>query len=318
MNTIENILVCPLNWGLGHATRDVQIIKEQLLKGNKVMVAASGNPRAFLKNEFPDLPFIELPGYKITYAQKPFFLIWLLVQLPVFLYSIIQEHQQLKQIIRRYKITQVISDNRYGLWNRSITSVLITHQIFIQLPKHLQFFSGIVRRIMRKFILKFDECWVPDYEDETISLCGSLAHGKKLPENVKYIGPLSRFKNFDGSYQSSHMPDVLAIISGPEPQRTIFERQIEQRFAASDQNVLMVCGLPDYKITNSKYANIKKVNHLSTPELGHCILYSKKIISRSGYSTIMDLHVLGKKAELFATPGQTEQEYLIEWQRQKH
>ncbi len=311
----NTILFAPLNWGLGHATRNVPLINSYIKKGYKVIIAAHGAPLEFLKLEFPNLQLIKLTGFKTRYAPKPFFLLFLLLQMPVFYISIIIEHIKLKKIIRRYGITTVISDNRYGLWNKSIKSILISHQLYIQLPKLLKFAQPALHLITHSLINKFDECWIPDYKDAEKSLAGKLSHGANMPKNVNYIGPLSRFTGYLAKEMAEKQyPDVLILISGPEPQRTIFENEMEKRFMDSHKKVLMICGKPIYNNINSQniISNITKVAHLNTNDFYHNLINAKHIIARSGYSTIMDLHVLSLKAELIPTPGQTEQEYLFE------
>ena len=224
-----------------------------------------------------------------------------------------KEHRALKRIIKLYNIDEVISDNRYGLWNQKVKSVLITHQIFIQLPKFLKPLSGFVHWCTHALISRFDECWIPDYADVNKSLAGNLSHGKRLPANARYIDPLSRFQSYSSDFKTEDIPDVLALISGPEPHRSLFELEVEQRFKNSDQQVLLVCGKPGLITKSSTYSNIRKVSHLNTAQLMFFLKNSKKVIARSGYSTIMDLHVINVVAELSSTPGQTEQEYLQEW-----
>jgi len=310
------ILIAPLNWGLGHATRCVPIINNFVNKGHKVIIAADGGALLFLQLEFPNLKFIPLKGFKIRYAKKPFFLLFLLLQMPFFYLSIKREHKQLKKIIKKYNVNQVVSDNRYGLYNVAIKSILITHQIFIPLPKTLRFLNSTLYKLTRKWIEKFNECWIPDYEMTEESLSGKLAHGSNLPINVKYIGPLSRFKNIKDEHVKLKLQcQILIIISGPEPHRTNFEKEMEMRFSKSDKRIVMVCGKLSSKdnfIENTN-SNITKVNHISTAELLAYMYAAEKIIARSGYSTIMDLHVIKKKAELNPTPGQLEQEYLAEY-----
>ncbi len=195
MQEKETILVAPLNWGLGHATRVVPVIIESMRKGSKIIIAAKGASLQFLKQEFPELIFIELSGFNIRYAVKPFFLTFLLLQMPFFYISIWIEHFRLAKIIKQHNVTTVISDNRYGLWSKKVKSVLITHQLFIQLPKTIKYLEPLLHLFTRKLIERFSECWIPDYADYKTSLAGKLSHGSQLPNNVKYIEPLSRFKN---------------------------------------------------------------------------------------------------------------------------
>jgi predicted glycosyltransferase len=63
---------------------------------------------------------------------------------------------------------------------------------------------------------------------------------------------------------------------------------------------------------------IKVFNHLPADELRQEIERAEWVISRCGYSTIMDLVALQKKALLIPTPAQTEQEYLAAYLHRKH
>ncbi len=321
MNNNEIVLIAPLNWGLGHATRMVPIIYNYRSQGHKVIIAAEGLSMKLLKKEFPDVQHIILKGFRVRYAPRPFFILYLLLQMPVFLASIIVEKQRIRKIVKEKQITTIISDNRYGLRHKKVKSILITHQIFIKLPRALKLFEPVLHSFTRQLISKFDECWIPDYEKMDESLSGELSHEKKLPANAKFIGPLSRFKNLKLMDYPLDLPafDVVIIISGPEPNRTRFEKQMEARFEKSAQKVLMICGKPesndDEIIPNS--TGLVKVNHLNTAQMAFYLTHASKIIARSGYSTIMDLHLLNVMAELIPTPGQTEQEYLVEWYMKK-
>lgn len=309
----EKILFAPLNWGLGHATRMVPLIKQELANNNEVVIAANGSAYYFLKQEFADLEFVKYPEFKIRYAAHPLFSIILLLQMPFFLISFYRDKIYLKRLIKKHGITKVISDNRYGLYSKKIKSVLITHQLFIILPKSLQFFEPFVHVITKKLIERFNECWVPDYSNINKSLSGILSHGNSIPKNVKYIEPLSRFSNYEIKLKGEKY-DVVAIISGPEPQRTIFEKELTSRFKSYNGLVLFICGKPlnDEQVFEG---SITKIPHATTSEMAFYISNASTIVARSGYSTIMDLHVLGAKAELIPTPGQTEQEYLAKWNK---
>jgi uncharacterized protein (TIGR00661 family) len=313
MSEKKNILIAPLNWGLGHATRCVPVIYNHIKKGNNVIVAADGQPLAFLKKEFPNLKFITLTGYKIKYSPSNFLFLYLLLQMPFFLMSIVIEHFKLKKIVKTFNIDIVVSDNRYGLFNKKTENLLITHQIFIRLPRFFKPLQPLVHFFTKLLINNFDRCLVPDFKDNKKNLSGKLSHGKRLPENVEYINPLSRFSLISDKniyFKDIEIPDVLVLVSGPEPHRTIFEKKYEQKFARTNLKVLIICGTPERNIIKSKYKNIIKIPHLETEKLYFLLKNTKKIIARSGYSTIMDFYVLNIKAELHPTPGQTEQEYL--------
>ena len=301
----KRILVCPLNWGLGHATRCIPIIRLLLQKNAEVIIAAEGASLELLKKEFPSLQFIDLKGYNIVYPAKGSMLLKMLLSIPKIISGIIKEHKALKKIIVQHNINIVISDNRYGLWNNTIKSIFITHQLMVK----NRFAENLAHRIILTFVKKYDECWIPDVES-TDNLSGELSHKYPLSRNTFFIGTLSRFKKNEAAV--SHKYDVLAIVSGPEPQRSIFKKLVIEQLKQSKLKALVICGKPQENQSKQTIDNLEIISHLTTEELQNAILQSNIIIARSGYSSIMDLAVLGKKAVFIPTPGQTEQEYLAE------
>ena len=302
------ILVAPLSWGLGHATRCIPIINELIVEGCTVMIAAEGAVEKLLITEFPELKILPLVGYDIKYSRNKFWLpIKIALQIPKILLAINSEHRWLKKAVEQYKIDAVISDNRYGLFHNAIPSVFITHQLLIKIGN--RFSERISQKINYYFIKKYTECWVPDFARSN-NISGDLAHPTILPENEKYIGCLSRFKKSDAIEK---IYDLLILISGPEPQRTIFEDLLLDQLQSFTGNVLFVRGLPENNsLKKVKNESIKMVDHLPASEMNEAIQQSKLVISISGYTTIMDLIKLQQKAILIATPGQTEQEYLAQ------
>ncbi|MBW6483678.1 MAG: glycosyltransferase [Vicingaceae bacterium] len=306
-------MVCPLDWGLGHAARCIPIINTLIELGHEVIIAADNAPLNFLKTTFPQLQLVQLPGYTIRYITNGCMNFKILLQLPGFLKSIKKEHQLLITIIKENDIDLVISDNRYGCWSEKVASVFITHQLSIQAP----FGKKWLNKMNHHFIQKFNECWIPDIESET-NLSGNLSHIKKrnvLP--TFFIGSLSRFS---GKMLSSEQKyDAFVIISGPEPQRTVFENLVAKQAEKTALKLVLVRGLPsENKIPTYLHSeNLEVHNHLPTELFLEKIEQSNLVISRSGYSTIMDLAVLGKKAVLIPTPGQTEQEYLATYHFEK-
>lgn len=300
----QKILIAPLEWGLGHATRCIPLINELLNQNCEVLIAAEGATFSVLNQEFPSLTFLPLMGYRIKYSRKKYFLPWkIFAQFPKIVFTIYKEHQWLKKIAKEYKLDAVISDNRFGMYHTKIPSFYITHQLSIKTGN--AFTERIARRINYYFINKYTECWIPDFEVN--GLAGSLSHPKKLLKKIKYLGALSRFE----LNVSENRYDLLISISGPEPQRTIFEDQILNDLKSYSGKVLFIRGLPE-KNEELKDENplIDIKNHLSSKQLNAAILQSDMIISRCGYTTIMDLIKLQKNAILVPTPGQTEQEYL--------
>ena len=308
MQQQKRILICPLDWGLGHATRCIPIIRLLIQKNAEVIIAADGRPFELLQQEFPTIEIIRLKGYNIHYPKDGSMIWKMLLSIPKILKGIKTEHHALKRIIEEKKIDVVISDNRFGLWSKQVKSVFITHQLMIKSP----FAEKLLHRINLHYIKKYDECWIPDAKEST-NLSGDLSHKYELPNNTFFIGPLSRFEK---STSVNPQYDLMVIVSGPEPQRTIFESMISEQASKSKLKVLIVCGTPEENKTEEK-GTVKMVSHLHTDEMQQAILNSNLIIARSGYSTIMDLAVLGKKAIFIPTPGQTEQEYLAEMLVQK-
>lgn len=330
-------MVCPLDWGLGHATRCIPIVYEFLNRGYKVIIGTSGKQKALLQQEFPRLTFLDLKGYEIEYPKSGSMTLKMLLQLPKINTAIKEEHLWLAKIIDEHQIDIVVSDNRYGLWSNKVKSILITHQIFVKAP----FGEWMIEQILKQHFDNFDEILIPDVEGEN-NLSGDLSHKKSLPDKFKFIGPLSRFSTKIVTSSVSPLGgmnrevdnfefDFMAILSGPEPQRTIFENIILKQVENSNLRGILVRGMPNNKeninfsedgLRSSDFglpttSNLKIVNHLETDEFLHYLQKSKVVISRSGYSTIMDLAALGKKAILVPTPGQTEQEYLADYHFQE-
>ena len=301
------ILVAPLDWGLGHATRCIPIIRELLAQGCEVWLAGEGAQEQLLIAEFPKIPFLNLPGYRISYSKTARGLIWKMIQQgPKMRRAIEAEHSWLKKIVDEYRIDAIISDNRYGLYHASVPSVFITHQLTIKSP-FSKWTETILRKRNYKYINHFTECWIPDAEGEN-NLAGELSHPEKKPvAPVRYIGLLSRFVKKEIIERKNHL---VVILSGPEPQRTLLEEKIINDISHYNGTAIIVRGLPGSSSLIPSTNMIQFYNHLSADELNKAMQEAEYVISRSGYSTVMDVMALQKKSILIPTPGQTEQEYL--------
>jgi len=311
LNEKPKILICPLDWGIGHATRDVPIIRELLKQGADVVIGADKRPLAFLKKEFPNLSFIKFPGYEIQYPSSGNMVLKMAASAPAILKKIKEENKFLDKLIDEIKPDAVISDNRFGLWTKRVPSVFITHQVMIKGPA---LFEPVLYKINLSYISKYDECWIPDVEDGN-SLTGDLSHKYPLPENTFYIGPLSRFaNNYDKNKQvlsdNNYKSDILVMLSGPEPQRTILEDIILKQIKNSEYKCVILKGKTEEDKKEYADERIKVFSHLESKELEKYLRNANLIITRAGHSTVMDLAALGKNAILIPTPGQTEQEYI--------
>lgn len=300
-----NILIAPLDWGLGHATRCMPLIREFLRQNCNVLVAADEKIKTLLQDEFPQLQFVELKGYGINYSNNKFTLPFVIgKQIPKILSAIQYENERLDELVEQHKIDGIISDNRYGFYHDEIPSVFITHQLLIKTPLG-RMADEYLQKLNYNYINEFSECWIPDNEGDS-NLAGELSHPQNKPSvPLKYIGPLSRFQK-----QHSEEKHLLIILSGPEPQRSILENLLIEELKTYTAAVMFIRGLPGETNELHLPANISVFDHLPAEELNKKMAEASMIISRCGYSTVMDLAVLKKKSILIPTPGQTEQEYL--------
>jgi len=299
---LKRIIVAPLDWGLGHASRCIPIIRMLLARECHVMLAGNGASLQLLKNEFPLLETLELPGYDPRYPRNGSMVLKMVAQLPHFIKVIRNEHLLLEKFVKEYKIDVVISDNRYGCWSARAYSIFITHQSNILMPKRFGWLSPLVRMQNLKMIGRFDKCWIP--EEKETALAGMLTSFGKTDHAIpyQYVGYLSRFRS---TGQCIAEYDVAAILSGPEPQRTILENILSAQLQRSGIRYYLVRGIP-----GGNQSDNQSCDFMNASQLQRLLEKSAIVIARCGYSTIMDLAVLKKKAILIPTPGQTEQEYL--------
>ena len=312
------ILLAPLNWGLGHATRCIPLIRQFLAEGDEVVLAGDGDSIMLLRKTFPDLRIVDLPSLELRYThnaqQRGFYL----RAIPALIRFTLADHYYLHQLLAREHFDRVISDNRFGLFSREVHCTYITHQLYPILPKRLRIVQPIARALHALIYRRYSEVWVPDYADSTHNLAGDLAHGGAFDQYARYIGPLSRFSQYideEGTkvcQANDHTYPVVAILSGLEPQRTYFEQALIADLKDAADRTLIVRGKIGVPTTVTQIGNITLVPHMSDEQLMRFMHDAQKIIVRSGYSTIMDLAILGllDKAYFYPTPGQSEQEYL--------
>ncbi|MFT3903037.1 MAG: glycosyltransferase [Niabella sp.] len=310
MSTVgKNILVAPLDWGLGHTTRCTPVVQSLLRTGANVVLAGNERQHAVWSKTFPDLRRVYLEGYNISYSRGGTGLtVKLGVQIPKILKSIQREHTWLQEIIAHEQIAGVISDNRYGLYSNHVPCVFITHQLHIKTPLGWAV-ERLLQSINYRFINRFDSCWVPDYLTSP-GLAGVLSHPYRLPEaNTMYVGPLSRFDKCQHQTTQGHL---LIMLSGPEPQRTVFEQLVLKQIKGFKATVVIVRGLPERTTLPAVDSNVTIYNYLDSEALQQEICRADYVLCRSGYSSVMDIAMTGAKAIFVPTPGQTEQEYLAE------
>lgn len=305
-SALKRILIAPLNWGLGHAARCIPLIKALENMGAEVLLASDGVALDLLKAECPHLPAFELPSYRIRY-QSPNMVRNIAWQLPRIAYAIRAERWETERLVSENSIQGVISDNRYGCFSRQANSVILTHQLHLRIPN--RFLEWSANQVLRRALKKFDEVWVPDTADEP-NLSGELSHGEPvIHPKIQFIGPLSRLQAGESALEY----DVAVVLSGPEPQRTYLEQRLLEQAMPLPQKFIFIQGRTRAKEHHYASENVEVVSYFTSSELNEVLLASGIIVCRSGYSSVMDLAALGKKALLIPTPGQTEQEYLADF-----
>ncbi len=307
--TQKTVVVCPMDWGLGHATRMVPVIELMMQAGARVIIAADKRPLAFLKQRFPECIFEQLSGFSPKYprlgALMPFVMA---TNLPKMLFQARRARIHLKDIIRKHRVEVVISDNRYELHSTGVYSVFVTHQLHIQTRGWQRLFDPLISKIINHYFVKFNELWIPDTA-ETPDLGGILSHpAVNLPVKQTYIGLLTRFsqqktKSLKTGYE------LVILLSGPEPQRTLLEKNMMQQALSLNVNAVIVQGKPEME-EDVQHHHLRVVSHADDQTLASFIYGAELVVCRPGYSTLMDLTVLQKKVAFIPTPGQTEQEYL--------
>jgi len=301
---IRTVIFAPLNWGLGHVSRSIPLINKYKKDAWRILLASDGDSAKLLQKEFPDIKVLEIPSELLKYSQTKSLIAHLQVLLPAFLRNIKRDQLFVNKLLNKEQVDLIVSDNRYGFYSSKVESVILTHQLQLPLPKYLRWTKKIVQNKLSKWISNFNECWIVD--DEKHSLAGDLSNEENLRIPFKFLGLQSRFVKEDKRKEI----DFLVVLSGLEPYRTVLEKKIIELFTNENIKVTIVGGQFKNETINSK---IKYLAFADGKLLNELMNKSKVVIARSGYSTIMDLIKLDKKAILIPTPGQEEQLYLASY-----
>ena len=305
----KKIVISPLNWGFGHAGRMIPIAQRLQQMGHEIIFGADADLIPMIRQELPGIEVIEVPGIKMHYSRFMPQYMAVLLQVPAVIFASVREHRHLKRIIRHKHPDIVISDNRFGFFNRNLFCVYVTHMIRIPFPKPFRFLDFIGIILHRKIINRYDACLVPDIMGPA-NLAGALSHVKKRYAKIIYAGLLSRFKAVNPMPAETE-PYICLILSGPEPQRTILLRKVS---SAAEKNKKKLIVLSTTKVDSSNNKdNITFVIGRPSSVLQSYIEKAEVVICRSGYTSLMELVSLSKRAIIIPTPGQTEQEYLGEY-----
>lgn len=257
---------------------------------------------------------LPLPAHNIRYSGGKSQVFAIFLQLPGYILSLVREYFRIRKFHHKYHFDLVISDNRYGILIPDSYNIFITHQVQSIFPKSVKALSGILHSIQHKMTNKFDELWVPD-DKTNLNISGILSDSTKNSNKIHEIGLLSRFYGSSAKEMNNYKYDLLIILSGPEPQRTILEKKLFRQLHNTDLKVLLIRGT--FSTLTVKPSTLEVSSHMDSKSLGQTICSSRMILCRSGYSSIMDLIRLRKQALLIPTPGQTEQEYLAGWMKER-
>lgn len=292
----KTILLSPLDWGFGHTTRCVSIISNLLLNNNKIVFAGNDAQINFISKEFPSIKTEFICGYNIYLSSEKSTYNQIAKQTIKIVKAIKHENRWVKDYVTKHNIDLIISDNRYGFRYSEIESIFIGHQLNLELPH----FKTTVNKKLAKYINQFDECWIPD--NEQFNLSGSLSKTDLLSIPFKHIGLLSRFSRLE----TPIIYDYLFIISGPSPENELFLKKVEKQIGKTTLRITIVSS----EKSNAPLVTANYFFQPSTDVLNQLINQSDCIVSKAGYTTIMELVSLNKKGFLIPTQGQFEQEYL--------
>lgn len=309
----SKVLYGVLNWGLGHASRSTPIISSLLNKGHDVIIASSGIAYELLKKNFPAQSFIELPDFDVRYQKKEQnagfgFMLKAGASYQGFNKMIASSRSVVSELVIKESITHIISDNHFGVFNETIPSVIISHQLQLKSPV----LGKTVNKINTQHLNKFDEIWVPDYSIGD-GLSGELSCNSALAHKTKLIGLLSQVK----IERNGKPTELCVLLSGPEPQRTLLSERLHGQInelssylKSQFSHIHFIEGCKQLELNSNEF--VSHYGLLSQTEVQEILSRSKVVICRSGYSSLMDLYLNEIPAIIVPTPGQTEQLYLAE------
>ncbi|MFT6717283.1 MAG: hypothetical protein ACJA0Q_001935 [Saprospiraceae bacterium] len=309
--TNKTVLICPLDWGLGHATRVTPVIEYYVSRGDEVIIGGDGASFFYLKKRFPSLIFEKVPGYEVAYSKRVSFAVKMLLSLPSIYLGIKKEEKRVTQLHQQYNFDLIISDNRFGVHHKGVKSLFMTHQLNVKFP----YFEKIIFKVQKKLIEKFDYCLVPDFplKENLAGVLSVLKPEQKLNIPVHYVGALSRFYNTNVVVKSIKYKYV-AVVSGPEPHKSGLVDLLINEFKKTSDSLAVLTY--DYSLKEVLPENIKLFLNCDDEQFLDIVSQSDTMISRSGYTTLMDLIYLQKKVFFIPTPDQTEQVYLAEYAAQ--
>jgi len=306
MKNKKRILYGVLDWGLGHATRSIPLIEELLKAGYSVDILSNGRALMVLKKEFKSrCNYIDSISPYVPQIQSKFWMGGFIVSLPKQAQAFIAARIASKKIIQKGNYDLVIADNRLDVYDRKDNSYIMTHNIRFETYFFLRPFFNFFTYL---YCSRFGHVLIPDYEGEN-ALAGRLSNNITfIPKKMLiYLGIISRVKKKNVKKDI----DYFITLSGPEPQRTTLENLFLSQIKSLKGKIVFSGASPEGSKVHINDKNIKFYPYLNKDQQEDFLNRSKVIITRSGYTTLMELAEIGiSKAVIIPTPGQTEQEYL--------
>lgn len=297
----KKVLVAALDWGMGHLTRLTELLRK--ITPEDLVIACTPFQQEYYSYYFPDATYELIPELNWRWSGKKSALSELFIQRKKWTKHIGKDQLIVDELVAKYSIEVILSDNRYGFYHPDTHNICLTHQLNI--PGN-SFEKPVIKKLLRDYLSPFQEIWVPDYEDRTQRLSGELSESINIAFSpVRYIGPLSRF-NWEESPKKKR---TTLLLSGPEPQRRLFLEHFLKHQSSHLSELTVVTPMP-YPIKALEQVQ-QLVIRPSTAHLHEILNETKVLISRAGFTTIMETHQLDKTRKIIVpTPSQREQKYL--------
>lgn len=312
-----NVLFAVEDWGLGHATRDLVLIRGLLEEGQSVTVLSTGPALRLLQSELGErCRYVRLRDIPKPVSRRAFwFHTRMALSLPLMFATWRHERTFVRQLRAREGFERIVSDSRFGVCLPEVPSYFLTHSLRQIVPGRSALLETWVERIQRHLLASGRKILVPDAAAEG-GLAGALCHDMACDwglDRIEYLGILSSLSRRDAAQDV----DCFISLSGPEPQRTILERIILAQVAALQGRVVIALGRPDAGSFTLEGGRIAVHAYLDREAQEQIMNRARIVVSRSGYTTLMELAELGRLALLIPTPGQTEQEYLADYHERR-
>lgn len=314
----KRILFAVHDWGLGHASRSLLLIRALVERGDSItVVSAAGDGMRLLQSELGDAcRFVSYRDIPKPFSRWPaMFYLRMSLATPWVLARMRSEHRFVEALVAREHYDCVVSDSRFGMWSANIPSYCILHSLRQIIPGRPRWMERLVERGQRDLTKGFTRILIPDIEEQQ-GLSGELGHDPVIDWGVDrlcYIGPLSGISRTDAPVDI----DCFFSISGIEPQRSILEKRVLAALPQLDGRIVVTLGRPAQAGSCRQSGNATVHGYLDRKAQGEMLNRARLVMTRSGYTTLMELAELGQRALLVPTPGQSEQEYLARFHHQR-